>query len=136
MDPYFMMKLFQWSPLPIVVAQWVGVIGLAKGGREVAWYCMATGAGISTFFLLIQLLISVGGMVAPAAINSFQNFGQGIMLALFSLSSLGTLTFFIGFALHGMQAAKSRQRASELEAIAAARGNGNERLPDPYDTTR
>lgn len=130
------MRLFQWSPLPIVVAQWVGVVGLAKGRRDVAWYCMTIGVCISTVFVLIQLIIFVGGMFAPAAIRSSQNFVQGFALAVHSLSLLGYLTFYIGFAFHGQQMARSRQRSSELEAIAAARGEQAGCLNDPYDTTR
>ena len=85
--------------------------------------CTTLGAVTST--LLIGWMMfeqSSGGIY-------FRNFP---MLATSGLSGLGSLLFAVGFAIHGHQASKSRQRITELEAIAAAQGEELKRLRAPY----
>lgn len=48
--------------------------------------------------------------------------------AISGFSGLGSLLFYIGFAIHGMQASNGQKRISELEAIANAQDEELQRL--------
>ena len=112
--------------LPMLVCQWLGIFGLSKINRNASWWCMVVGAGASTlgsigssvFVVLMMMNLSSfgssGGMLPIAAISGF--------------SGLGSLLFYIGFAIHGMQASNGQKRISELEAIANAQDEELQRL--------
>lgn len=103
--------------LPILIGQWIGILGLGKANRNGAWWWMMSGVGCSTLgaigstlFMILMMTGMSGGM----------SFGAASVIASSSLSGLGSLLFAIGFAIHGLQASRAQQRITELEAIAAA----------------
>jgi hypothetical protein len=118
--------------LPILIAQWIGVIGLGKGTRNPAWWCMVVGTGCSTLgsigsVLFLALLFANNSFSSHSMPSSvFAAIGAG------ALSGLGSLLFSIGFAIHGQQGSNSLPRIAELEAIAAAQGEELNRLRPPY----
>ena len=109
--------------LPVLIAQWIGITGLGKANRNAAWKCMLAGICLSTFAALIS-----SGLVN--LFLSFLPIGEQITSRNSSRTPavLGPLLFAIGFALHGSHAARSSQRVTELEAIAAAQGEELNRL--------
>ena len=123
--------------LSILVAQWVGILGLGKGNRNGAWWCMLAGVSCTTLGSIGSLLFVVtmfaGGSFTSGSSGAI-SFGTFAAVIAGSLSSLGSLLFAIGFALHGLQAARTNQRISELEAIAAARGEELNRHRVSYDS--
>jgi hypothetical protein len=109
--------------LPILIAQWVGIIGLGKVSRNNAWWCMMSGIACSTLGVIgstLFMILSIAGM----SLESLGGFSAATfsLIAMSSLSGLGSLLFAIGFALHGLQASRAQARIGELEAIAAAQG--------------
>lgn len=103
--------------LPILIGQWVGILGLGKANRNGAWWCMMSGVGCgtlgaigSTVFMILMMTGISGGL----------SFATASAIAASGLSGLGSLLFAIGFAIHGQQASRVNQRVVELEAIAAA----------------
>lgn len=107
--------------LPVLIAQWLGILGLGKRERNTAWKCMLAGICCNTLGTLSMILYSLGMMFG---------IGHGIsgIIALSSLSGLGSLLFFIGFAIHGQKGSVSQTRINELEAIATAQGEELNRL--------
>lgn len=106
--------------IPVLLGQWVGILGLGKMARNAAWWCMLAGISATTLGTLGHTLFAV-----LMAFNAFSPMGgisnQLIPIYVSSgLSGLGSLLFAIGFAIHGQQASRARQRITELEAIAAA----------------
>lgn len=109
---------FLLSSVPLLIGQWVGIIGLGKANRNAAWWCMMIGIlgttlGIISFSVFLWL---------PQTGFRALSFGSSI------LSRLGSLLFAIGFTIHGLQASKIHQRITELETIAAAQGEELNRL--------
>jgi hypothetical protein len=126
--------------IPVFVGLWIGVVGLGKAGRGAAWWMMLGGLSslslglvftVLASFLLIQRttvsLAAGGGAPAPT-------FGgtKVIMVGGVGGLALGMLLFAIGFALHGLQARRSRERIEELEMLIEAQ---NEQLSRPRGET-
>lgn len=111
---------------------WLGLIGLAKGRRDAAWWLMV----IATFLMTVGPVVyayanwmviqsigavmssgsgsgSVSGLVASTA-------GTSMMIAGALGTICGILLFSIGFALHGHKTAGVIRRAAELEELAAS----------------
>ncbi len=119
MSTSFMGFGFLLISLPVLIAQWVGILGLGKRERNGAWWCMFSGICCTTFGSIVSTLF-IGLMMAGISSHSY---GPGVSIALSTgLSGLGTLLFAVGFAIHGQQASKVKQRIADLEAIAAAQG--------------
>jgi hypothetical protein len=100
--------------LPVLVAQWVGILGLRHGGRSGAWWSMAAGVVLSTL-----------GFVTYFAGAFFFSGGNGggteyLVLIASTIPALGSLLFAIGFAMHGLKASRSASRMQELEQLTAA----------------
>ncbi len=101
--------------LPVLVAQWVGILGLRHVGRSGAWWSMAAGVVLSTL-----------GFVTYFAGAFFFSRGSGIgseylvLIAMSAIPALGSLLFAIGFAMHGLKASRSASRMQELEQLTAA----------------
>lgn len=104
--------------LPVLIAQWVGILGLRHGGRAGDWWTMVAGVGCST----LGVIASVGGMFFMNSFSSGSGPGfSGIMLIAGSgLPALGSILFGIGFALHGLRAARVANRVQELEQLTSA----------------
>jgi len=102
--------------LPILIAQWLGVIGLAKSGRNGAWWCMAVGTGLTT----------IGSILTPIVYFSLmRNSGGFEKMAIYlsiagGFSGLGSLVFVVGFAIFGMKSRRVHERVEELESVLAA----------------
>ena len=118
--------------LPILIGQWVGILGLGKGDRNMAWWfmmigiCCTTLGGIGTW-LYMGLMLTNGSFLRSSGF-------MGVFMAASALTGLGSLLFTVGFAIHGQQASKTQQRIAELEAIAAAQGEELNRQRIPYGT--
>ena len=113
--------------LPVLIGQWIGILGLGKGTRDSAWWCMMVGICCSTLGTIGTTLF-VGLMMTGGPMQ----YGGIAAIAARGLSGLGSLLFTIGFAIHGQQASKTGQRIAELEAIAAAQGEELNRLRATY----
>ena len=100
--------------LPVLVAQWIGILGLRHGGKGGAWWSMAAGVALST----LGAVTSIASMFLLSG-----GWGSGEMLALIAFSAipaLGSLLFAIGFAMHGLRATRAASRLQELEQLTAA----------------
>ncbi len=124
------MGLFSFSLviiIPVLIAQWIGIIGIGKWQRGGPWWVMAAGTGLST----LSLLLMVGLMVMAMGVTSgTSRFAEPLMfvLGMGGLSTLGSLIFSIGFAVHGLRNARIRDRVTELEALSAAQAQELSRL--------
>lgn len=106
--------------LPILIAQWVGILGLGKAKHDTAWWCMMIGV-CGTTLSTISSCVFMGMLMA--GFSSISGLGSTFYFLIpSSLSGLGSLLFAIGFAIHGQQASKVDQRIAELETIANAQG--------------
>lgn len=120
--------------LPVFIALWVGVIGLAKAGRGGAWWSMMCGlvlltvgivagiAGAVIGYQTVRVVSGPGGSGGPPP--AFQIF-QVVMVGAAISAGLGVLLFSIGFALHGFRTRRMRERITELEMVISAQ---NEQL--------
>ena len=120
--------------LPILIGQWVGILGLGKTERNRAWGCMMAGTCCTTlgtigYIVFIGLMMS--GHSSPMSSISLGAY-SGIASSAFS--GIGSLLFAIGFAIHGQQSSKNQQRITELEAIAAAQGEELNRHRVSYES--
>ncbi len=101
--------------LPVLVAQWVGIMGLRHAGKSGAWWSMAAGVALGT----LGTVLWVGAMIGFST-GGFRGTGSFMMISASALPALGSLLFGIGFAIHGLRASRSAQRVQELEQLAAA----------------
>ena len=120
--------------LPILIAQWFGVLGLGKVRRNAAWRFMVTGICCSALGGLTSAITTGLWFFAVTSASDPLSRGFFLIYAANGISGLGSLLFAIGFALHGLQAARTNQRISELEAIAAAQGEELNRHRVTYDS--
>jgi hypothetical protein len=105
--------------LPMLIAQWVGILGLRHAGKNGAWWSMAAGVASGT----IGVVAAVAGLVLMTTYRGSgggPNIGNVAMIAGSTLPALGNILFAIGFAMHGLQAARAANRMQELEQLAAA----------------
>ena len=120
--------------LPLLIAQWVGILGLRHAGRAGDWWTMAVGIGCSTF----GVIASVGGLFFMDSFSSGSgpSFSSIMLIAGSGLPALGSILFGIGFALHGLRAARIANRVQDLEQLTSAmseeitqlRGAGSKRF--------
>ena len=108
--------------LPILIAQWFGVFGLGKVKRNAAWRFMVTGICCSTLGGLTSTITTGLWFFAVTSASDPLSLGFFLINAANGISGLGSLLFAIGFALYGWQRARTTQRVTELETIAAAQG--------------
>lgn len=106
--------------LPVLVAQWVGVVGLRHAGKTGAWWSMAAGVACGT----LGIVVSFCGMFLISTFTGggggFGGGGNLILMAGATLPALGQVLFGIGFAIHGLRAARAASRMQELEQLTAA----------------
>lgn len=119
--------------IPVLVALWIGVIGLGKAERRGAWWAMLGGLSLVCLGLVLSILggflmmqqvsarMGSGGALAPPGIES----GTFVMMGGAGAMGVGALLYSIGFALHGFQARRIRERITELEMVIEAQ---NEQL--------
>lgn len=111
--------------LPVLISQWVGILGLGKARRNGAWWCMMSGVCGTTLGTLSYGVLIL--MLAKFSLSSSPTLMYYYFIPT-GLSGLGSLLFAIGFAIHGQQASKTDQRITELETIAKAQGEELNRL--------
>jgi MFS family permease len=109
---YFMMGFL--VTLPVLVAEWVGILGLRHAGKNGAWWSMAAGVALSTL-----------GVATSLASTFFLRGGWGnsefvMLIAIMAIPALGSLLFAIGFAMHGLRASRAAGRMQELEQLTTA----------------
>lgn len=115
----------------MLVALWIGVIGLAKAGRGGAWWTMLAGVSL----LSLGLVVMIGGSILVFQTISVSTGSRGpgpsfewaqmVMIGGTISLGLGFLLYAIGFALHGFQARRVQERIVELEMVIEAQ---NEQL--------
>ncbi|MCW1923429.1 hypothetical protein OKA05_12765 [Luteolibacter arcticus] len=119
-----MLSLLSLIGLPVIIAHWVGIMGLRRGRRGVAWVLMVVGMTINSLMLVLPFLYSLTG---------FQNLGWTGMAWVYipyAISTLGSLLFATGFALHGLGSARATERQGDLEQLVAAMSEEIDRLKD------
>ena len=97
--------------VPVLVAQWIGIVGLDRAGRSGAWRSMAAGVILST----LGFVTSFAGAFLSGNGSEYL-----VLIVIAAIPSLGSLLFAIGFAMHGLKAARSASRMQELEQLTAA----------------
>ncbi|HEX7260847.1 MAG TPA: hypothetical protein VF258_03450 [Luteolibacter sp.] len=113
--------------LPVLIGQWIGILGLRKTGRNPAWWFTMVGICCSTLGLIVYAIFM--GLMASGQSHLLHS--SSIEVSIFAcrgFSALGSLLFAIGFAVHGLRASRIHQRVTELEAIAAAQSDELDRL--------
>lgn len=105
--------------LPMLIAQWVGIVGLRHAGKSGAWWSMAAGVACSTLGI-VSSTVGVLLLTASRSGGGGPNLSTMVMIGGSGLPALGSLLFGIGFALHGLRAARVANRVQELEQLAAA----------------
>lgn len=111
--------------LPVIIAQWIGVLGLGKCGRDGPWWCMMIGTALGTLGILVNtalMIVMFTNVDSLSAIGGDPFWKVAPFMASSGISGLGSLLFFVGFAIHGVLASRLVQRVEELETIAAAQG--------------
>ncbi|RYD38163.1 MAG: hypothetical protein EOP87_02110 [Verrucomicrobiaceae bacterium] len=110
--------------LPVLIAQWIGVVHLAKSGRSGEWWCMLSGTIMTTLGPILQIAaLSLSWM----GTNDSMAFFTAIMIT-GAISTLGSLLFMIGFAIHAVRLSRMRGRISELEMMNLAQAAELERI--------
>jgi hypothetical protein len=123
---YFM--LGSLVTLPVLVAQWVGILGLRHIEKSGAWWSMAVGVVLSTAGLVINIASRFFLHVVFGSSDS-------LFVILASIPALGSLLFAIGFAMHGLKASRSASRMLELEQLTAAMSEEINQLRDKASRT-
>lgn len=109
--------------LPVLVAQWVGILGLRHIGKSGAWWSMAVGVVLSTAGLVINI-------ASRFFLHAVFGGADTLFMVLASIPALGSLLFAIGFAMHGLKASRSASRMQELEQLTAAMSEEINQLRD------
>lgn len=122
-----MMSFFGLSFLlliPILAAQWIGVVAIGRVGRAGAWWCMLIGVILTTFGMLMIPLLNLGIM----SVGGSGTFDFAFLLFRTGLfSTFGTLLFMTGFAVHAMGHRRVCERVRELEMVIEAQNEQMER---------
>ena len=108
--------------LPILIAQWVGVIGLRRGPRGLAWGLMTAGMAVNTLSLFLPVILAFAARNGPAGSFGWMYFSSTLV------STSGAMLFAVGFAMHGLRSARAIERQGELEQLAAAMSEEIDRL--------
>jgi uncharacterized membrane protein len=116
--------LFTLLGLPILIAQWVGVLAFRRGPRGASWVLMLCGVIINSLTPLLPFLSTLlrSSGAGAYSVSDWLMFLPGIV------SIFGSMLFFVGFALHGLKAARTADRQAELEQLAAAMSEEIDRL--------
>ena len=108
--PYFQF-LTLFGSLVVFVAQWTGVISLRRSSAKLPWTLMVVGLLTNTLTTVFTQVVSMMGISL---------FRSGGVEWWWILPSFGYVAFALGFALYGLQMARSSQRQAELEQLLSA----------------
>jgi hypothetical protein len=106
--------------LVVFVAKCAGVIVVRRSAAKLPWWLMVAGVVVSTLASILPRF----GLVFNA--SPFASFAPTALLWL--APQLGSMMFFIGFAMYAMQAARAANRSSDLEQLTAAMSEEIDRL--------
>jgi len=115
--------------LGVVIAIWIGLVGLGRTRRGVAWWLMASGAVLNTIgpIALVVGIVLWSNAMSRAFATAGPPRGPTIPSGATTLTiggsaaiPIGMLLFGIGFAIHGMRAARTQERVGELEQLTQA----------------
>jgi hypothetical protein len=122
--------------LALLSGFWIGLVGLWRTRRGAPWWLMATGTAFGTLGPLAYaagtwMLFNSIGRSGPSGLSS--SLGPSSLISLTMgiagfLIPVGVILFSIGFAIHGQRAARTQERAGELEQLAAAMNAEIDRL--------
>jgi hypothetical protein len=117
--------------LGVVIGVWVGLVGLWRTHRGAAWWLMAIGAFCNTLGPILTVTGSI--LWSNQLARSFASSGPSgptfsggpdvhtILMGVGALAiPVGLLLFGIGFAIHGLRAARAQERVGELEQLTQA----------------
>lgn len=119
---------------------WIGLAGLWRTRRGASWWLMAVGIAFNTIgpiaygvgtWMLIDSFSRRGGAGGMAASTSTPGFGVWLSVTMGAAGLLiptGVILFAIGFAIHGQRAARTQERAGELEELVTAMSAEIDRL--------
>jgi hypothetical protein len=118
-----MTSFFALLGLPILIAQWIGVLAFRRGPRGASWVLMLCGAISNSLTPLLPFLFTLFS-------SSGTGFGgyDWFMFIPGIVAMFGSMLFFVGFALHGLKAARTAERHAELEQLTAAMSEEMDRL--------
>ncbi len=119
------MNLYGIVFIPILIAQWIGVIVLGKSERKAAWWMMLAGVSMITLGSISSTLFYVFSyLMSPGAYASSMKW-MLIYSVTTMLSAFGSLFFMAGFVMYAFKARRVHERVAELEMIITAQ---NEQL--------
>ncbi len=107
--------------LPVLIAQWIGVIALGRSGRHPAWWCMMLGTALTTIGAVLSILAMVIMFTGSSQFGGMNSLGVSFLIVS-GISGLGSLVFAVGFAMHGLRSKRVEHRVEELESLIAAQG--------------
>jgi hypothetical protein len=124
--------------LALMSGFWIGLAGLWRTRRGAPWWLMATGVvfntlgpiayAASTWMFITSMSRAGSGSSTPMSFGS-----PWLSIAIGAAGLLipaGIILFSIGFAMHGQRAARTQERAGELEQLAAAMSAEIDRLKE------
>ena len=118
------LSLYSLFGLPILIAQWIGVLGLRRASRGVPWLLVVSGVCIN-YLMALWPFISV--------LISFSMHASGNLWWIYlpaMVSMLGGTLFAVGFAMHGLRSARATERQTELEQLVAAMSEDLQRMQE------
>lgn len=118
--------LFSLLYLPVLVAQWIGVVAIGKARRGGAWWCMLIGVIVLSFGAVAGPILNA--FVLPRIYSASSWGSSGMMMIMMStslVSGFGSLLFMVGFVMHALGFRRTCERVAELEMVIEAQ---NEQL--------
>ncbi|MCW1885833.1 hypothetical protein OKA04_13920 [Luteolibacter flavescens] len=116
--------LFTLFNLPILIAQWIGVLNLRRKREGASWILMLTGTIIGSLTPLLPIL----RLILSGLSVRIPNLGEWFIFLPAMVGILGSMLFFVGFAMHALRISRGNDRAAELEQLAAAMAQEIDRL--------
>jgi hypothetical protein len=110
--------------IAVIAGLWVGVLGLRQSGRNGVWWTM--------MLAISGITLGALGIVGFPVLSSTPLGASGESIAILGICSaiitFGMLLFVIGFAIHGLKAARVNERVRELEQLTEAMGEEINRM--------
>jgi hypothetical protein len=113
--------LIQSIGIAAFAAQCAGIICLRRAGKDAAWWTMCAG-------LILHFAGILASFIRIFAMGRSAHASEVLMIIGLGLPLLSSLTFAIGFAIHGSRAARAADRLAELESLATEMSDEISRL--------